>query len=258
MEHRENNVVGLHSALNTNRFLSALDGIDRRALTPFLNLCHVKAGEVLCDAHTNPAAIFFPVTTAVSIQYLSIDGMTLGVAEIGREGVICTDVVGNWHTVSRRIVVYRGGSAYRLDAQRFADACEDSRPIRRQVFACLQAMLAQIAQTALCSRHHDVRQQLCRWLLVAHERSQSIEIPVTHGVLAQILGVRRETVSDAAQKLQKLGLIDQHRGSVVLTDVASLERIACGCHRQIRMVTQSIPGAEAHAAASSPHRLQTV
>jgi len=253
--HRENKVVELPSALDTNHFLSALGEGDRAALTPYLKLCHIKTGQVLCDADMSLAMTYFPVTTAVSIQYLSTDSVTLGVAEIGREGVICTDVVGGWHAMSRRVVVYRGGAAYRLDAQRFADACCDSSAIRRQVFACLQVVLAQIAQTAFCSRHHSVQQQLCRWLLIAQERSRSIEIPVTHGVLGQILGVRRETVSGATQKLRKLGLLDQYRGSVVLTDLASLERVACSCHRLIRTTTQCILGVDVNAAASPKHRV---
>ncbi|MGS0893191.1 Crp/Fnr family transcriptional regulator [Burkholderia stagnalis] len=258
MTHQANNVIELPYALDANHFLSALDGIDRSALAPYMQLFHIETGQVLCNAGTNMDAVYFPVTTAVSIVYLSTGKTTLGMAEIGREGVICTDVVGGDCAMPRRVVVYRGGFAYRLDADRFADACDDSPALRRQVFMRLQMVLAQTAQTMFCSRHHGIQHQLCRWLLIAQERSRSIEIPVTHGVLGQILGVRRETVTDATQALQKRGLIHQHRGSIVLADLANLEQAACGCHRIVRDEVRRILDADVNAPASSPCQLQTV
>lgn len=256
--HQAQNVIGFPYALDANYFLSALDGVNRSALAPYLQLHHIETGQVLCDVGADLEAVYFPVTTAVSLQYLSTAKMTLGVAEIGREGVICADVVGGGSAMPRRVLVYRGGFAYRLDAARFADACDTSPAVRRQVFMRVQMVLAQIAQTVFCSRHHGMQHQLCRWLLIAQERSRSIEIPVTHGMLGQILGVRRETVTDTTQTLHKLGLIHQHRGSIVLTDLANLERAACSCHRLIRDEMRRILDAEVNAPAASQRRLQTV
>ncbi|MDN7867640.1 Crp/Fnr family transcriptional regulator [Burkholderia multivorans] len=234
MTHQTNNVIELPYALDANRFLSALDGANRSALAPHLQLCHVETGEILCDAGSMLPAVYFPVTTAVSLQYTTAGKTTLGVAEIGCEGVVCDDVVGGDSAMPRRVVVYRGGFAYRLDTRRFDDACDASPLIRRQIFMRVQIVLAQISQTLFCSRHHPMQHQLGRWLLIAHDRSRSVEIPVTHGMLGQMLGVRRETITDTAQTLQKLGLIHQHRGSVVLTDPVALASATCGCHRVIR------------------------
>ncbi|MBJ9682651.1 Crp/Fnr family transcriptional regulator [Burkholderia multivorans] len=240
MTHQTNNVIELPYALDVNHFLSALDGANRSALVPHLQLCHVDTGEILCDAGSTLPAVYFPVTTAVSVQYTMAGKPTLAVAEIGCEGVVCDDVVGGDSAMPRRVVVYRGGFAYRIDARRFNDACDASPLIRRQIFMRVQVVLAQISHTLFCSRHHPMQHQLGRWLLIAHDRSRSVEIPITHGMLAQMLGVRRETITDIAQTLQKLGLIRQHRGSIVLTDPAALANATCGCHRAIRDEAQRI------------------
>ncbi|WP_107314688.1 Crp/Fnr family transcriptional regulator [Burkholderia metallica] len=238
MTHQENNVIELPHALGANHFLSALDGIIRSELAPHLQLANLKTGQVLCDAGRNLEAVYFPVTAGISLQYTAGGRMTLGVTEIGREGVVCDDVVGS--AMQRRVVVYRGGFAYRLYARRFASACDASAAMRRQVFMRMQLILSQASQVMFCGRHHVMRQQLGRWLLVAYERSRSIEIPVTHGMLGQMLGVRRETVTEATRQLQELGVIDQHRGAIVLTDLANLERQGCDCHRIIRDETRRI------------------
>ncbi|RAD13583.1 Crp/Fnr family transcriptional regulator, partial [Burkholderia multivorans] len=240
MTHQTNNVIELPYALDVNHFLSALDGANRSALVPHLQLCHVDTGEILCDAGSALPAVYFPVTTAVSVQYTMAGKPPLAVAEIGCEGVVCDDVVGGDSAMPRRVVVYRGGFAYRIDARRFNDACEASPLIRRQIFMRVQVVLAQMSQTLFCSRHHPMQHQLGRWLLIAHDRSRSVEIPITHGMLAQMLGVRRETITDIAQTLQKLGLIRQHRGSIVLTDPTALAHATCGCHRAIRDEAQRI------------------
>ncbi|MBU9135295.1 Crp/Fnr family transcriptional regulator [Burkholderia multivorans] len=258
MTHQTNNVIELPYALDVNHFLSALDGANRSALVPHLQLCHVDTGEILCDAGSALPAVYFPVTTAVSVQYTMAGKPTLAVAEIGCEGVVCDDVVGGDSAMPRRVVVYRGGFAYRIDARRFNDACEASPLIRRQIFMRVQVVLAQMSQTLFCSRHHPMQHQLGRWLLIAHDRSRSVEIPITHGMLAQMLGVRRETISDIAQTLQKLGLIRQHRGSIVLTDPTALAHATCGCHRAIRDEAQRILAFGRETRASTECRVHTL
>ncbi|MGU7843714.1 Crp/Fnr family transcriptional regulator [Burkholderia sp. AW33-5] len=245
MIHQANNVIELPHALGANHFLSALDGISRSELAPHLMLANLKTGQVLCDAGDDLEAVYFPVTAGISLQYTAGGKTTLGVTEIGREGLVCDDVIGS--AMQRRVVVYRGGFAYRLYAHRFADACDASAAIRRQVFVRMQLVLSQASQVMFCSRHHVMRHQLSRWLLIAYERLRSIEIPVTHGML----GVRRETVTDTTRQLHELGLIHQHRGAVVLTDLDGLERQGCDCHRVIRDETRRIlaidPGTDAGA-----------
>ncbi|KVL34721.1 Crp/Fnr family transcriptional regulator [Burkholderia territorii] len=238
MKHQANNVIELPHALGANHFLSALDGISRSELAPHLMLSNLKTGQVLCDAGEDLEAVYFPVTAGISLQYTAGGKMTLGVTEIGREGLVCDDVIGS--AMQRRVVVYRGGFAYRLYVRRFASVCDASAAIRRQIFVRMQLVLSQASQVMFCSRHHVMRHQLSRWLLIAYERSRSIEIPVTHGMLGQMLGVRRETVTDTTRQLHELGVIHQHRGAIVLTDLAGLERQGCDCHRVIRDETRRI------------------
>ncbi|UEP23092.1 Crp/Fnr family transcriptional regulator [Burkholderia ambifaria] len=230
--HLANNIIELPSALDVNRVLSALDAISRSMVVPHLQLVHLKTGGIICHAGEKLLNTYFPVTAGISLQYVAGDIRTLSTAEIGHEGVVCDDVIGG--ATQRRVIVYRGGFAYRMSGRRFADVAEASAAFRRQIFLCMQMILAQASRVMLCSRHHAVRHQLCRWLLIAHERSRSIEIPVTHGILAQMLGVRRETVSEMTRQLQELRLISQHRGTIVLTDVVGLDRQGCDCHRAIR------------------------
>ncbi|MDR8726084.1 Crp/Fnr family transcriptional regulator [Burkholderia pseudomultivorans] len=232
MIHQADNVIELPHALGANQFLAALDGISRAELAPHLMLSNLKTGQVLCDAGESLEAVYFPVTAGISLQYTTGGKTTLGVTEIGREGIVCDYVIGS--TTQRRVVVYHGGFAYRLYARRFADACDASPAIRRQVFVRMQLVLAQASQVMFCSRHHVMRHQVSRWLLIAYERSRSIEIPVTHGMLGQMLGVRRETITDTARQLHGLGVIHQHRGAIVLTDLARLAEQGCDCHRVIR------------------------
>ncbi|HEF5871072.1 TPA: Crp/Fnr family transcriptional regulator [Burkholderia cenocepacia] len=258
MIHEANNVIELPHALGANHFLSALDGMDLAEWAPHLQLANLRTGEVLCDAGENLGAVYFPVTAGISLQYTAGGKATLGVTEIGREGVVCDDIIGS--AMQRRVVVYRGGFAYRLPAYRFAHACDASAAVRRQVFVRMQLALSQASQVMFCGRHHVMRHQLGRWLLVAYERSRSIEIPVTHGMLGQLLGVRRETVSDTTRQLHELGLIHQHRGAIVLTDLANLERQGCDCHRIIRDETRRILTVDAVANAGdvSSCRVRTI
>ncbi|WP_322085223.1 Crp/Fnr family transcriptional regulator [Burkholderia sp. BCC1999] len=257
MIHQANNVIELPHALGANHFLSALDGISRSELAPHLTLSSLKTGQVLCDAGENLEAVYFPVTAGISLQYTTGGKTTLGVTEIGREGIVCDDVIGS--AMQRRVVVYHGGFAYRLCAHRFADACDASAVVRRQVFVRMQLVLSQASQVMFCSRHHVMRHQVSRWLLIAYERSRSIEIPVTHGMLGQMLGVRRETVTDTMRQLHELDLIYQHRGALVLTDLAGLEGQGCDCHRVIREETRRILaiGADTEAGVGLSRRVQT-
>ncbi|HDR9198893.1 TPA: Crp/Fnr family transcriptional regulator [Burkholderia vietnamiensis] len=238
MTHRENNVVELPDALVANHFLASLDGNSRSKLAPHLRLTTLRTGELLCDAGENLDAVYFPVTAGVSLQFTGSGRGTLGVTEIGREGVVCDDIVGS--AMQRRVVVYGGGFAYRLGTHRFADACAASAAIRRQVFVRMSLVLSQASQVMFCSRHHTIRHQLMRWLLIGYERSRSIELPVTHGMLGQMLGVRRETVTETTRQIHALGLIHQRRGVIVLTDLARLEWASCGCHRAIRDETRRL------------------
>ncbi|KVN33756.1 Crp/Fnr family transcriptional regulator [Burkholderia pyrrocinia] len=244
-------MIELSLSFDANRFLAALDREDRAALAAHLQLEHVKSGRVLCEPGETLVAVYLPVTSAVSLQYVSSDGMTLEVAEIGSEGIVCDDVVGGNGTIPCRAIACRDGFAYRLDRRKFAAAFDTSAVIRHQLLVCLQLLIAQMSQITFCSRHHVLKHQLCRWFMLAYDRSRSIEVHVTHSMLAQMLGVRRETVTDAAGEIQKLGLIRQYRSAIVLADLQGLDRMACGCRGIVRDEMNRILSADMGVAATS-------
>lgn len=231
---RTSGMIELSHSFDANRFLAALDRDERAALIPRLQLVHLKSGQVLCEPGASLAAVYLPVTTAISLQYVSSGGMTLEVAEIGSESIVCDDVIGGSGTMPCRAVACRDGFVYRLDRQAFAAAFDASPVIRHLVFVSVRLLMAQVSQITFCSRHHVLKHQLCRWFMLAYDRSRSIEIQVTHSMLAQMLGVRRETVTDAAGEIQKLGLIRQYRSSIVLADLQGLEKMSCGCRAIVR------------------------
>ncbi|AOK56093.1 Crp/Fnr family transcriptional regulator [Burkholderia stagnalis] len=244
-------VIELSPSFDANRFLAALDREDRVALASHLKLVHVKSGQVLCEPGDTLPAVYLPVTTAVSLQYVSSGGMTLEVAEIGSEGIVCDEVIGGSGTMPCRAVACRDGFAYRLDPHAFAAAFDASAVIRHLLFVCLRLLIAQVSQITFCSRHHVLKHQLCRWFLLAYDRSRSIEIQVTHSMLAQMLGVRRETITDAAGEIQKLGLIRQYRSSIELADLPGLDRMACGCRGLVRDEMKRILSADTGVPAAS-------
>ncbi|WP_428839971.1 Crp/Fnr family transcriptional regulator [Burkholderia dolosa] len=227
-------MIELSHSFDANRFLAALDRDDRATLVSNLQLVHLKSGQVLCEPGEMLAAVYLPVTTAISLQYVSSGGMTLEVAEVGSESIVCDDVIGGSGRMPCRAVACRDGFVYRLDRRIFDAAFDASPVIRHLVFVCVRLLMAQVSQITFCSRHHVLKHQLCRWFLLAYDRSRSIEIQVTHSMLAQMLGVRRETVTDAAGEIQKLGLIRQYRSSIVLADLDGLAKMSCGCRAIVR------------------------
>ncbi|KVK83910.1 Crp/Fnr family transcriptional regulator [Burkholderia ubonensis] len=226
--------IELQHNFDANRFLAALDRRDHAALADHLERIHVKSGQVLCEPGQPLIAIYLPITTAISLQYVSSDGMTLEVAQIGSESLVCEDVVGGNGEMPCRAVAYRDGFAYRLDPCVFANLLAESPTVRHLLFVSVRLLMAQVSQITFCNCHHVLKHQLCRWFLLAYDRTRSIEIQVTHGMLAHMLGVRRETVTDAAGEIQKLGLIRQYRSSIVLANLTGLDRLSCGCHSIIR------------------------
>lgn len=257
MTHQANDAVAhtsgmieLSHSFDANRFLAALDREERATLIANLQLVHLKSGQVLCEPGEMLTAVYLPVTTAISLQYVSSGGMTLEVAEIGSESVVCDDVIGGSGRMPCRAVACRDGFVYRLDRGIFAAAFDGSPVIRHLVFVCVRLLMAQVSQITFCSRHHVLKHQLCRWFLLAYDRSRSIEIQVTHSMLAQMLGVRRETVTDAAGEIQKLGLIRQYRSSIELADLAGLEKMSCGCRAIVRDEMKRILSADSSVTAA--------
>jgi CRP-like cAMP-binding protein len=229
-----------HSANRPLAQLDTLHPIQRNAFLNRLQLVHLQAGQVLCEPGDSLKFVYLPTTTVLSLQYALSDGMTLEVAQIGSESLFAQYFTGSSVAAAYRVVALRDGFCYRIQTAAFLEALADSPELRNVMLECMQFLSAQIAQISFCSRRHLLKKQLCRWFVLAYDRSRSIEIKVTHNVLAQLLGVYRETISDAAGQLQKTGLIQQHRSSIILADLDALDAQACGCHRAIRHEMQRI------------------
>lgn len=220
--------------LYANYLLGALSDADWRALEPDLELVRVKSLQLICDADESTRHMYFPTTAVMSMLYLMEDGATVEVAAIGNEGMVGVPVLTGGGTMPSRVEVRSSGFAYRIAASAFRQAFERSIGIHRLMLLYIQALMTQIAQSALCNRHHSVNEQLCRWLLLAHDRLASDELAVTQQMIANMLGVRREGVTEAAGKLQEAGLIRQRRGHITVLDRHGLEDRACECYSMIR------------------------
>ncbi|WP_408638635.1 Crp/Fnr family transcriptional regulator [Paraburkholderia ginsengisoli] len=237
MPKQSGKIIELPHRYDANRLLGKLDALDslqRNALLSQLQLVHLQSGQVLCEPGDNFEHIYLPTTTVLSLQYVLSNGMMLEVAEIGSEGLFGQHLVGTNSVTPYRLVTCRDGFAYRVSTDALFKVLSGSAELRSLVLGCIQFLMAQIAQISFCSRHHLLKKQLCRWLILAYDRSRSVEIKVTHSMLAQMLGVWRESISDAAGDLQKMGLIHQHRRSIILADLQGLDMQACDCHRAIR------------------------
>jgi CRP-like cAMP-binding protein len=220
--------------LHANHLLGALSEEDWRSLEPHLELVRVKSPQLLCDADEPIRHMYFPTTAVMSMLYLMEDGATVEVAAIGNEGVVGVPVLTGGGTMPSRVEVRSSGFAYRVPASVFRKEFEKSMGIHRLMLLYIQALMTQIAQSALCNRHHSVNEQLCRWLLLAHDRLTTDELAVTQQMIANMLGVRREGVTEAAGKLQEAGLIRQRRGHITVLDRHGLEARACECYSMIR------------------------
>ena len=222
---------------NANRLLAELNvlhSVDGNALLRELQLVHLQSGQVVCEPGDLFEYIYLPTTAVLSLQYVLSGSMMLEVAQVGSESLFGQHLIGTSSATPYRLVTCRDGFCYRIHTHSFLKILAGSAELRSLVLGCIQFVMTQITQISFCSRHHLLKKQLCRWLILAYDRSRSVEIKVTHSMLAQMLGVWRETVSDAAGDLQKMGLIQQHRSSIILADLDSLDAQACSCHKIIR------------------------
>ena len=223
----------LSDDFRANHLLGALVEEDLRALEPHLELVRVKSAR-LCAADLSAAHMYFPTTAVMSLLYLMEDGAIVEVAAIGKEGMIGVETLAAGGATPSKVEVRSGGMAYRIAVNAVRKESERSFGIYGVMVLYMQALMTQIAQSALCMRHHTIRQQLCRWLLVAHDQLANDELSITQQMIANMLGVRREGVTEAAGKLQDAGLIRQRRGRITVLDRHGLENRACECYSTIR------------------------
>lgn len=213
-----------------NRLLAAVPPAERQRWASQLQYIEVPCGKVLNEAGTKPAFVYLPTSAVASLQYITSFGLSAELAVVGSEGVVGVSVfMGGGSTLSRALVRGAGG-IYRLPAAAMLEQFERSAVIRRLLLRYAQAVITQVAQTAVCNRHHSIDKQLCRWLLLNLDRSSCSDIPATQELIAEMLGVRREGISAAAHRLRIDGLIGYARGHIRILDRAGLEARVCECY----------------------------
>ena len=213
-----------------NHLLSTLPAEDWERIFPHVELVQLPLGKVLHEPGVPLRHVYFPTSCIVSLLCIMEDGATAEIGAVGREGIVGVSCFMGGDTMQSRSIVQSGGYAYRMKAQTLKEEFQRVGALQRILLRYTQALLTQMAQTAVCNRHHSVDQQLCRWLLGSLDRLSSNELSITQELIAHTLGVRREGVTTAAGKLKKAGLIDCRRGRITVTHRPELEARACECY----------------------------
>jgi CRP-like cAMP-binding protein len=217
-----------------NHLLAALPAAEWERLRPRMELRAMPLGHVLYEPGSAMRHVYFPTTSIVSLLYVMEDGSSAEIAIVGNEGIVGISLFMGGETTSSRAVVQSAGQAYRVPGTQLKDEFFRAGPFQRLLLRYTQALITQMGQTAVCNRHHSVDQQLCRWLLMSLDRLPSNELRMTQELIANMLGVRREGVTESAGKLQKLGLIQYNRGHIVVVDRPALEAHACECYAVVK------------------------
>jgi CRP-like cAMP-binding protein len=221
-------------SLQQNYLLAALPAEELERLAPHLELVPMPLGEVLYEPGGQLRHAFFPTTSIVSLHYVTESGASAETAGVGNEGVVGVSLFMGGDTTSSSAVVQTAGQAWRLDRHILKQEFERAGPLQRLLLRYTQALMTQMAQTAVCNRHHSLEQQLCRWLLLTLDRLPGNELTMTQELVAGMLGVRREGVTEAAGKLQRAGLISYRRGHISVLDRKGLEAHACECYGVVK------------------------
>ena len=219
---------------NRNRLLAALPEAEFARLAPKLGLVALPLGEMLYQPGEQLQHAYFPVSAIVSLHYVMASGASASVAGVGNEGVVGISLFMGGETTPSSAVVQTAGHAYRLERRLLKQEFDRCGAMQRLLLRYTQALMAQMTQTAVCNRHHSVEQQLCRWLLVTLDRIPSGEFVMTQELVAGMLGVRREGITEAAGRLQEAGLIRYRRGHLAVLERAGLETRACECYAVVK------------------------
>lgn len=217
-----------------NHLLASLPVEDFKRIELHLKLVTLKLGDVLHESGGSIHAVYFPITAIVSKLNLLADGGSAEIAVIGNEGVVGMALFMGGETTTNRAVVQSAGVAYRLSSKIIKDEFTRGGPMQHLLLRFTQALMTQMTQTAICNRHHSVDQQLCRWLLLSLDRLASNELVMTQELIANMLGVRREGVTEAAGKLQQADLIAYSRGHITVIDRKGLEDRCCECYAVVK------------------------
>lgn len=217
-----------------NHLLAALGEDELARLLPHLELVSMPLGEALYESGEQLRHVYFPTTSIVSLLYVMQDGASAEIAIVGNEGILGISLFMGGETTPSRAIVQSAGFGYQLKARYLKEEFHRAGPVMYLLLRYTQALITQMAQTAVCNRHHSIEQQLCRWLLLSLDRLASYELSMTQELIANMLGVRREGVTEAAGNLQRDGIIRYSRGRITVLDRKRLEQNVCECYAVVK------------------------
>ena len=230
-----------------NLLLAALSAAELKRFRRHLEPVDMPLAEVVYESGRHLDHVYFPTTCIVSLLYVLENGASAEIAVVGYEGVVGVSIFMGGETTPSRAVVQSAGKAFRLPGAMMKEEFTRGATMQHLMLRYTQALITQMAQTAVCNRHHSVDQQLCRWLLLSIDRLPSPEITMTQELIANMLGVRREGVTEAAGKLQDAGVISYRRGHIKVLDRPRLESMSCECYEVVRLETaRLLPPVAAH------------
>lgn len=223
-----------------NYLLSSLPVAVQGRVFPHLDLMPLPAGKTIHESGEAIQDVYFPIDCIVSLLYVMGNAESADISLVGREGLVGVSLFMGGESTTSHAVVRSAGAAYRLSGQRLKKEFALHGELLQHVLRYTQSLLTQMSQTAVCNRHHSVGQQLCRWLLHSLDRLNGSELLMTQKTIANMLGVRREGVTEAAGKLQKLGIIEYKRGRISVIDRLGLEQFSCECYQVIKQETDRL------------------
>ncbi len=223
-----------------NRLIGALSAPDLKRIRPHLEPVDMPLGEVVYESGRELDFVYLPTSSIVSLLYVLENGASAEIAVVGNEGVVGISIFMGGESTPSRAVVQSAGGAYRLPAEVMRNEFNRGGAMQHLMLRYTQSLIAQMAQTAVCNRHHSVDQQLCRWLLLSIDRLATPEIVMTQELIANMLGVRREGVTESAGRLQKAGVISYRRGRIQVLDRPRLETMSCECYEVVRRETERL------------------
>jgi CRP-like cAMP-binding protein len=217
-----------------NKLLAALPTAEWARWQPYLEAVALPLGKVLYESGSKLAHVYFPTTSIVSLLYVMENGASAEIAIVGNDGVVGISLFMGGESTSSRAVVQSAGEGFRLKANVMMEEFNRAGPALHLLLRYTQALITQMAQTAVCNRHHTLDQQLCRWLLLSLDRLPTNELMMTQELIANMLGVRREGVTEAAGQLHKAGLIKYRRGHITVVERSGLELRTCECYAVVK------------------------
>ena len=224
----------MHNDPKKNHLLASLPDEQWKRWQPLLEHVDMALGHVLYESGKTLSHIYFPITSIVSLLYVLENGASAEIAVVGNEGLVGVSLFMGGGSTPSRAVVQSAGYGFRLTAKAMKDEFDKGGPVLHLLLRYTQALITQMSQTAVCNRHHSLDQQLCRWLLLSLDRLEGSELVMTQELIANMLGVRREGVTEGATKLQNAGLITYSRGRITVLDRPGLEKRSCECYAVVK------------------------